>query len=52
MVEIREMKATDWDRVRAIYIQGLESGKATFQTECPTYSIWEACQRWKMKSLN
>ena len=40
MIEIREMKETDWDRIRAIYMQGLEGGKATFQTEFPTYEEW------------
>lgn len=33
---IRPMKKTDWPRVSAIYTQGIEEGKATFRTECPS----------------
>lgn len=34
---IREMKPEDWNRVAEIYTQGLERGKSTFNTKCPTY---------------
>ena len=35
------MEPGDWTRVADIYRQGLESGKATFATECPDYSQWD-----------
>ena len=37
---IREMCETDWKRVAEIYEQGLSSGTATFNTECPSYTDW------------
>ena len=39
---IREMLPSDWDRVREIYLQGIETGKSTFTTECPSYEEWDA----------
>lgn len=39
---IREMQKEDWDRVSAIYTQGIESGISTFNTECPGFSEWDA----------
>lgn len=33
---IREMTLSDWSRVCEIYKQGVDSGKSTFRTECPT----------------
>lgn len=46
---IREMIQGDWERVAAIYSQGLEKGTSTFNTNCPTYEEWdkghvEACR--------
>lgn len=35
------MEPGDWPWVADIYRQGLESGKATFATECPDYSQWD-----------
>jgi L-amino acid N-acyltransferase YncA len=37
---VREMNVTDWDMVRAIYLEGIATGNATFQTSVPLYSIW------------
>lgn len=37
---IREMLDTDWSRVAEIYKQGMESGIATFNTECPGFEDW------------
>ena len=39
---IREMLPSDWDSVLAIYKQGVDSGKATFTTKCPTWEEWNA----------
>lgn len=37
---IREMVSGDWEFVKDIYQQGLDSNIATFQTTCPTYEEW------------
>ena len=39
--KIRKMKKEDWNRVREIYLQGIETKKATFQTEVPEYEAWD-----------
>lgn len=38
---IRPMRAGDWGRVSEIYLQGIETGIATFNTECPSYEEWD-----------
>lgn len=38
---IRQMTASDWDEVAQIYQFGIDSGVATFQTECPSYAVWD-----------
>jgi phosphinothricin acetyltransferase len=35
------MVDTDWEQVRAIYLQGVETGNATFETEAPTWERWD-----------
>ena len=42
MVEIAAMSAADWERVAAIYAQGIATGVATFETETPTWEEWNA----------
>ena len=37
---IREMLATDWERVAEIYSQGILTHNATFQNEVPSYEYW------------
>jgi len=41
-VEIRPMEPADWERVRAIYEQGIASGQATFELEAPIWERWDA----------
>jgi phosphinothricin acetyltransferase len=41
MVEIAAMGAPDWERVAAIYAQGIATGVATFETETPTWGEWD-----------
>jgi phosphinothricin acetyltransferase len=41
-VEIEGMVPTDWDAVRAIYLEGIASGQATFEVEAPTWEDWDA----------
>jgi phosphinothricin acetyltransferase len=35
------MRAGDWDAVRAIYLEGIRSGHATFETEAPGWERWD-----------
>ncbi|MCP4424603.1 MAG: N-acetyltransferase, partial [Chloroflexi bacterium] len=39
---IEAMKAADWEVVRAIYREGIETGEATFETAVPTWESWDA----------
>ena len=39
---IRPMLDSDWSRVSEIYIQGIEAGTSTFNTECPDFEEWDA----------
>ena len=39
---IRPMKPEDWSGVFEIYKQGIDSGKATFSTNYPTWEEWDA----------
>lgn len=41
MYQIREMRETDWEQVKEIYQQGIDTNLATFQTECPTYDEFD-----------
>lgn len=41
-VSIRQLAASDWRRVRAIYLQGIATGEATFETEAPSWEAWDA----------
>ena len=34
--------AQHWSQVRAIYLQGIATGDATFQTEAPAWDAWDA----------
>jgi L-amino acid N-acyltransferase YncA len=39
---IRSMEAADWDAVRAVYLEGIATDDATFETEAPTWEKWDA----------
>jgi L-amino acid N-acyltransferase YncA len=39
--EIEEMKESDWQQVSNIYLEGIKTGTATFQTEVPTWEAWD-----------
>jgi phosphinothricin acetyltransferase len=34
------MNPSDWEQVRNIYLEGIKTGIATFQTEAPTWDFW------------
>jgi len=36
------MTADDWPAVRQIYLEGIASGTATFETEAPAWERWDA----------
>jgi phosphinothricin acetyltransferase len=36
------MRDSDWDQVRAIYLEGLATGQASFETDAPTRDAWNA----------
>lgn len=38
--KIDEMRPLDWKQVSSVYLEGIETGKATFQTELPTWENW------------
>ena len=37
---IDELRASDWEQVRAIYLEGIATGNATFETEAPDWERW------------
>jgi len=41
-VAIAPLEAADWERVAAIYREGIETGDATFETAAPTWERWNA----------
>jgi L-amino acid N-acyltransferase YncA len=41
-ISVREMRPGDWERVRAIYLEGIATGDATFETGAPTFDVWDA----------
>lgn len=40
-VAIEAMKAEDWPSVRAIYLEGIATGQATYETEAPEWAAWD-----------
>jgi L-amino acid N-acyltransferase YncA len=39
---IDTMKENDWEQVRSIYLEGIATGDATFETEAPSWDKWNA----------
>jgi L-amino acid N-acyltransferase YncA len=42
---IEAMRPEDWTEVRRIYLEGIETGDATFETEVPAWERWDAGHR-------
>ena len=40
-IEIDSLYADDWESVRAIYIEGIKTGHATFETDAPNWERWD-----------
>jgi L-amino acid N-acyltransferase YncA len=41
-LEIDKLRPDDWGRVRAIYLEGIATGQATFEIDAPTWEQWDA----------
>lgn len=39
---IEPMREEDWEQVRAIYLEGIATGHATFETTAPVWERWDA----------
>src|SRR5262245_45565402 len=39
---IDSMRPLDWESVRAIYVEGIATGHATFETESPDWERWDS----------
>jgi phosphinothricin acetyltransferase len=39
---IDALTPADWEQVRAIYLEGIATGQATFETDAPTWEAWNA----------
>ncbi len=39
---IAPMTAEHWEQVRAIYLEGIATRQATFETDAPTWEAWDA----------
>jgi phosphinothricin acetyltransferase len=39
---IEAMQPNDWPEVRSIYLEGIATGHATFETEAPSWEDWDA----------
>ena len=37
---IDHMSDGDWEQVRSIYLEGVSSGNSTFETEAPSWELW------------
>jgi L-amino acid N-acyltransferase YncA len=42
---LSRMAASDWDEVRRIYLEGIATGNATFETEAPSWDLWDRAHR-------
>jgi len=38
---IDQMSASDWEQVRAIYLEGIRCGDSTFETDAPAWEQWD-----------
>jgi L-amino acid N-acyltransferase YncA len=38
---IEQMRPVDWAEVKAIYLEGIATGQATFETEAPSWEAWD-----------
>ncbi len=41
-IEVRKMTPADWDAVRSIYLEGIATSQATFETVAPSWKKWDS----------
>jgi phosphinothricin acetyltransferase len=41
-VQIRDLAAEHWERVSSIYLDGIATGQATFETRAPSWAEWSS----------
>ena len=41
-IDVERMRPEHWPGVRAVYLEGLATGDATFETEAPVWERWDA----------
>ena len=41
-LEIEPMLPDDWPAVREVYLEGIATGQATFETQAPSWEAWDA----------
>src|SRR5687768_16756405 len=41
-IQIRNLIAEDWERVSSIYLDGITTGQATFETRSPSWAEWDS----------
>ena len=46
---VADMNVNDWEQVRAIYLEGIATGVATFETQAPAWEKWDAGHLQKMR---
>src|SRR5207237_7760343 len=39
---VEEMRQSDWEQMRAIYLEGIDTSQATFETAAPAPEAWAA----------
>jgi phosphinothricin acetyltransferase len=44
-VAIERLTPDDWRAVREIYVEGIATGHATFETDAPSWEIWDGAHR-------
>jgi phosphinothricin acetyltransferase len=42
LISVRTLISTDWGGVRRIYLEGIATRQATFETEAPAWEEWDA----------
>lgn len=42
---VRDLRPGDWPQVSAIYLDGIRTGNATFETDVPAWEAWDAAHR-------
>ena len=44
-VAIERLAPADWEAVRGIYLEGIATGNATFETDAPSWEVWDGAHR-------